>query len=50
LVIDFGPTFLRNLIAEKLLYSKWFTRHVVLDRWFLHAHQGLLQAMEPVQA
>jgi menaquinone-9 beta-reductase len=38
-----GPTFLRNLIAGKLLESKWFTRHVVLDRWFLHSHQAALQ-------
>lgn len=39
-----GPAFLRNFIAGKLLDSKWFTRHVVLDRWFLHNHQ---QALHP---
>ncbi len=38
-----GPAFLRNLLAVKLLDNKWFTRHVVLDRWFLHSHQGALQ-------
>lgn len=38
-----GPAFLRNLLAVKLLDNKWFTRHVVLDRWFLHTHQGALQ-------
>ena len=38
-----GSTFLRNLLAAKLLESKWFTRHVVLDRWFLHSHQAALQ-------
>jgi geranylgeranyl reductase family protein len=38
-----GSTFLRNLLAGKLLESKWFTRHVVLDRWFLHTHQAALQ-------
>jgi flavin-dependent dehydrogenase len=26
-------------LAPRLLGSRWFTRHVVLDRWFLHAHQ-----------
>jgi geranylgeranyl reductase family protein len=38
-----GPAFLRNLLAVKLMDNKWFTRHVVLDRWFLHTHQGALQ-------
>lgn len=39
-----GPAFIRNLLAGKLLNSKWFTRHVVLDRWFLHSHQPGMQA------
>jgi geranylgeranyl reductase family protein len=39
-----APAFLRNLVAGKLLDSKWFTRHVVLDRWFLHHHQEVLYA------
>ena len=34
-----GPAFMRNFLAGILLGNKWFTRHVVLDRWFLHAHQ-----------
>jgi geranylgeranyl reductase family protein len=38
-----GPTFMRNFIARKLLGNKWFTRHVVLDRWFLHTHQAAMQ-------
>jgi len=29
---------LRNILAAALLRSRWFTRRVVLDRWFLHAH------------
>ena len=37
--VSAGPAFLRNLLAGKLLDNKWFTRHVVLDRWFLHTHQ-----------
>jgi geranylgeranyl reductase family protein len=32
------PGFLRNMLAGALLGSRWFTRRVVLDRWFLHAH------------
>jgi len=41
---NIGPVFLRNLLAGKLLVNKWFTRHVVLDRWFLHSHQPGMQA------
>lgn len=35
--------FLRKLMAGRLLENKWFTRHVVLNRWFLHATQEALQ-------
>lgn len=38
------PQFLRNYLARTLLESKWFTRHVVLDRWFLHTRQESLRA------
>lgn len=38
-----GPEFLSNFLARTLLASRWFTRHVVLDRWFLHTHQAALQ-------
>ena len=33
------PDAMRNFLAGILLNSGWFTRHVVLDRWFLHAHR-----------
>jgi len=39
-----APAFLRNMFAGRLLNSEWFTRHVVLDRWFLHNHQEALYA------
>lgn len=32
-------------LAGKLLESKWFTRHVVIDRWFLHRHQPVLSRL-----
>ena len=35
---------LRNLVAGKLLGNKLFTRHVLLNRWFLHTAQDALQA------
>ncbi len=37
------PGFLKNILAGALLGSRWFTRRVVLDRWFLHAHDPRLQ-------
>ncbi len=40
---DMVPGFLRKLLAGALLGSRWATRRVVLDRWFLHAHQPQLQ-------
>ena len=32
-------------IARALLGSGWFTRHVVVDRWFLHRHQRTATAL-----
>jgi len=40
---DSVPGFVRNMLAGALLGSRWFTRRVVLDRWFLHAQQPGLQ-------
>ncbi len=37
------PAGLRAILASALLGSRWFTRRVVLDRWFLHAHLAALQ-------
>ena len=31
-------------VGRSLLRTRWFTRHVFLDRWFLHAHQPPLFA------
>ena len=39
---DSVPGFLRNVLAGTLLGNRWFTRRVVLDRWFLHAYQPAL--------
>ncbi len=33
------PTSVRRFLSSKLLSNRWFVRRVVLDRWFLHAHQ-----------
>ena len=37
------PGYVRNLLAGALLGSRWFTRRVVLDRWFLHRQLPALQ-------
>jgi geranylgeranyl reductase family protein len=34
---------LRKFLGGRLLGNAWFTRHVVLDRWFLHRPQPPLQ-------
>ncbi len=36
------PQPLKTFVASILLRSKWFSRHVVLDRWFLHSGQAAL--------
>jgi menaquinone-9 beta-reductase len=33
------PSRLRQLLAGRLLASRWFVRRVVVERWFLHAGQ-----------
>ncbi len=36
------PRALRTRIGRALLGTRWFNRHVVIDRWFLHRHQSAL--------
>lgn len=36
------PEPLRTAAARWLMAAPWFARHVLLDRWFLHAHQPTL--------
>ncbi|MDX1967170.1 MAG: NAD(P)/FAD-dependent oxidoreductase [Planctomycetaceae bacterium] len=37
------PEPLRTAAARWLMAAPWFARHVLLDRWFLHAHQPTLR-------
>jgi len=37
-------SFLAGALAAPLMDNRWFTRHIVLDRWFLHAGQSAMQA------
>ena len=36
------PEGLKKFVAARLLGSQWFTRNVVIDRWFLHSEQAVL--------
>ncbi|MGA7800504.1 MAG: NAD(P)/FAD-dependent oxidoreductase [Gammaproteobacteria bacterium] len=40
------PAGLRTFLAGRLLSNRWFTRHVVLDRWFLRRGQPALEVRE----
>jgi len=35
----------RAAVARRLLANKWFSRHVVIDRWFLHGQQPALPSI-----
>jgi flavin-dependent dehydrogenase len=39
---DFLPFGLKRFLASKLVASPWFSRHVIVDRWFLHMHEPAL--------
>lgn len=41
------PTGLVTWLGTRLMAAPWFARHVVLDRWFLHAEQPALFLGEP---
>ena len=36
------PRPLRRFISRRLMENSWFSRHVLLDRWFLNIHQEAL--------
>jgi flavin-dependent dehydrogenase len=48
LASDAIPQHLSMAIARKLLESPWFVRHLVIDRWFLHAQLPALHREQPV--
>lgn len=41
-ILNTLPEGLVQLAAKKLMSSKWFSRKILIDRWFLHAHQPLI--------
>jgi menaquinone-9 beta-reductase len=43
---DFLPLGLKRFVATQLMASRWFSRHVIVDRWFLHRHEPALASGE----
>jgi flavin-dependent dehydrogenase len=43
---DLLPAPLAQRLAGKLLATPWFARRVVVERWFVHAHQPPLPALQ----
>jgi len=41
-LLDRLPLGFKQLLAGQLMQTHWFTRHVVMDRWFLHDQQAPL--------
>jgi geranylgeranyl reductase family protein len=39
---DFLPLGLKRFVAAKLMASSWFSRHIIVDRWFLHSDEPAL--------
>lgn len=37
-----GLSPLRRMLAGTMLNNRWFTRHIVLDRWFLRTHEPMV--------
>lgn len=36
------PNAWRQALARRLLATRWFSRHILIDRWFLHSNQPAL--------
>jgi flavin-dependent dehydrogenase len=36
---DILPQSVRRFVSRRLMESRWFARHVLLDRWFLNTHR-----------
>jgi geranylgeranyl reductase family protein len=43
---DLLPATLARRLAGKLLATPWFARRIVVERWFVHAHEPALPALE----
>ncbi len=42
-----APGAVKRALARPLMRSRWFARHMVLDRWFLHRHVPPLHGLTP---
>jgi geranylgeranyl reductase family protein len=46
-VSDYLPAAFLRFAAARLMANRWFTRNVILDRWFLHAADPALTVKRP---
>jgi len=37
------PDWLTGYVGGKLMATSWFSRHILIDRWFLHSHEPALE-------
>ena len=37
------PDWLTSYVGGKLMATSWFSRHILIDRWFLHSHEPALE-------
>jgi geranylgeranyl reductase family protein len=49
-ITDVLPQGITGALAGRLLGTAWFARRVVVERWFLHAHQPALASDAPLSA
>jgi len=44
------PAKLKQMLASRLMQTQWFTKSMVMDRWFLQSHQSpLINSMPAIQ-
>jgi hypothetical protein len=39
------PMFVKKIFASQLMKTRWFTKDIVTDKWFLQSHQKPLPAI-----
>lgn len=40
------PMFVKRMVASQLMKTRWFTKKIVTDKWFLQSHQRSLPALK----
>jgi hypothetical protein len=40
------PMFVKRVFARRLMKTHWFTKNIVIDKWFLQSHQKPIPAID----